>query len=145
MPLRAAALLLTLALAAPAQAGRLDLDVYAAPPLEGPGAAKGGSEGLSGLAELLAPRPVLPGRSGSRRSSGELWRPGDPRDLHGQPVWVQYLSHAGYTGLGVAGLVTSLASGGAAPAVGFGIVTMIQAYRGWRLHQELSRRPPSGK
>lgn len=141
------ALATLLAGSAPARAGRLDLDVYAAPPLESEGAATGGSTSLEGLAELVAPRPRLPSRSGSRRSLGELWRPGDPRDLHGQPVWVQYASHAAYTGLGVAGLVTSLASGGVAPAVGFGIVTLVQAFRGWRLHQELSGRhaPPSGK
>lgn len=132
--------------AGPAHAGKLDLEVYAAPPLQNFAPPPRGASGLAELSELLAPRPRLPGRGGAVRGSGEGWRPGDPRDLYGEPAWVQALSHAGYTGLGIAGLVTSIATGGTAPAIGFGIVTLVQAFRGWKLHQELSRRPSaSGK
>lgn len=143
-----------LLLAGPARAGKLDLELYAAPPLErfapapraASGLAPGGEPFRAGLSEFLAPRPRLPGRGWAQRGRGEGWRPGDPRDLYGEPAWVQVLSHAGYTGLGIAGLVTSIATGGTAPAIGFGIVTLVQAFRGWRLHQELSRPPsPAGK
>ena len=113
----AAALVLCLAFARPGFAGKLDLEVYAAgevPPAAG------------------APR---------RAHGGGGWKPGDPRDLRGEPAWVQVASHAGYTGLAAAGLATSVATGGVAPAVGFGIVTAVQLFRGWMLY----RSSPSGR
>ena len=60
------------------------------------------------------------------------WVPGDPRDVRGESIWVKHLSHVGYAGLGVAGVVVSLASGGVAPAVGFGVVALYQSWQEWR-------------
>lgn len=57
-----------------------------------------------------------------------VWIPGDPRADRGQPSWVKHFSHVGYAGLGAAGLAASIASGGVAPAIGFGIVTFVQAF-----------------
>jgi hypothetical protein len=111
----AAALMLSLVCAAPSSAGQLDLDVYssgAVSPLSGPG---------------------------TRPRGGFGWKPGDPRDLQGEPSWVHYASHMGYTGLAAAGLAGSLATGGVAPAVGFGIVTAIQLFRAWGYHKASSR------
>jgi hypothetical protein len=64
------------------------------------------------------------------------WVPGDARDERGQPVWVKHLSHVGYAGLGAAGLAAGVASGGVAPAVGFGLVTLVQSYLEWRQARE---------
>ena len=96
--------------AAPLHAGRLDLDVYS-----------------SGGVPPSAQPPIHYPR--------DRWVPGDPRDLRGEPRWVQYTSHLGYAGLGAAGLVGSVASGGVAPAVGFGIVTFVQLWQAWQLHR----------
>ena len=60
------------------------------------------------------------------------WVPGDSRDAQDAPKWVKHLSHAGYAGLGVAGLAGSIASGGVAPAIGFGLVALVQSYLEWR-------------
>lgn len=60
------------------------------------------------------------------------WVPGDPRAERGEPEWVRHLSHVGYAGLGAAGLAASVASGGVAPAIGFGIVTLYHSLLEWR-------------
>lgn len=60
------------------------------------------------------------------------WVPGNPRNERGEPTWVKHLSHVGYAGLGAAGLAASIASGGVAPAIGFGIVTVVQLFLEWR-------------
>lgn len=60
------------------------------------------------------------------------WTPGDPRAERGDPAWVKHLSHVGYAGLGAAGLAASVASGAAAPAIGFGIVAVVQSLLEWR-------------
>jgi len=99
---------LALLLAPAARAGKLDLDIYA------------------------SLRPVArPAVEGPARPAYD-WVPGDPRDLDEEPVWVRHLSHAGYAGLGAAGLAASVATGGVAPAVGFGLVTLVQSYLEWR-------------
>ncbi len=97
--------IIVLALAAgPAAAGRLDLDVYSSTPVP------------------VRPEPRI-------YEHGRLeWKPGDDRVISREPRWVQYTARAGYAGLGLAGLVTSIASGGVAPAVGFGIVSLVQLY-----------------
>ncbi len=101
----AAALLLVPAARA---GGKLDLDIYA-----------------SG--------PVLPRtRTDASGLPAYNWVPGDPRDQRGVPKWVNRLSHVGYAGLGAAGLAASIATGGVAPAIGFGIVTAVQAFLEWR-------------
>ena len=96
-------------LAAPAAhaRGKLDLDIAAAGPVISRPQAN--------------PGPALPG-----------WIPGDPRAARGEPVWVKRLSHAGYAGLGAAGLAGSVASGGVAPAIGFGLVALYQSFLEWR-------------
>lgn len=68
----------------------------------------------------------------SSRGAIQGWVPGDPRDAASEPVWVQHLSHVGYAGLGAAGLAGSIASGGVAPAIGFGLVTLFQSMLEWR-------------
>jgi hypothetical protein len=75
--------------------------------------------------DLYAPR------KGAERSSSDAaglplhgWTPGDPRDVRREPAWVRHLSHIGYAGLGAAGLAASVATGGVAPAIGFGIVAL---------------------
>jgi hypothetical protein len=88
--------------------GKLDLDIYASGP---------------NLPSTQADAAGLPAYS---------WVPGDPRDTRGSPTWVKPLSHAGYAGLGAAGLAASIATGGVAPAIGFGIVTAVQAFLEWR-------------
>ena len=100
--------LLGLLLAAPARAGKLDLDIYAS-----------------------TPRLERPGIEGPTRPAYR-WTPGDPRDAADAPGWVKHLSHAGYAGLAVAGLAGSVATGGVAPAIGFGLVALVQSYREWR-------------
>jgi hypothetical protein len=88
--------------------GKLDLDIYA------PG--------------LSAPRSPADGAG----PAGYNWVPGDPHDQRGAPAWVRHLSHAGYAGLGAAGLAASVASGGVAPAIGFGLVAIVQSFLEWR-------------
>ena len=88
--------------------GKLDLDIYA------------------------SPRYVTRSRADAGGLPAYAWAPGDPRDQRGAPKWVRHLSHAGYAGLGAAGLVASVATGGVAPAIGFGIVTAVQAFLEWR-------------
>ena len=97
-----------LLLAGPAGASRLDLDIYASVPR---------------VAVERAGGPAVPLYN---------WTPGNPRDLQDSPRWVKHLSHAGYAGLGVAGLAGSIASGGVAPAIGFGLVALVQSYLEWR-------------
>jgi hypothetical protein len=109
--MRTSELAVCLLLAAPPlRAGKLDLDIYASAPRPPAAPAVG----------------ALPWR--------DHWRPGDPRDLRGESRGVQYLSHAGYAGLGLAGLIGSVATGGVAPAVGFGLVTLFHLWQGWELH-----------
>lgn len=88
--------------------GKLDLDIYASAP---------------NLPRTRTDASGLPAYA---------WVPGDPRDQRGEPKWVRHLSHAGYAGLGAAGLAASVATGGVAPAIGFGIVTAVQAFLEWR-------------
>ena len=100
---------LSLLLLAPtAGAGRLDLDIYAAVPR---------------VSRERADGPPVPLYN---------WVPGDPRDLQDDPAWVKHLSHVGYAGLGAAGLAGSIATGGVAPAIGFGLVALVQSYLEWR-------------
>lgn len=89
---------------APASAGKLDLDVYSSAPPP----------------RVSEPKAFEYGR--------REWVPGDERVIAREPGWIQTAARAGYAGLGVAGLVTSIASGGVAPAVGFGIVSVLQLY-----------------
>lgn len=85
----------------PLHAGKLDLDIYA---IDSPPA-----QAVDDPYRL--PRyPVTPG---------------DPRSLRGESRWVRYVSHAGYASLGVADLIASLATGGVAPAIGFGVIAVI--------------------
>jgi hypothetical protein len=98
-----------LILVPPASAGgKLDLDIYASGP--------------------NVPRT----RTDAAGLPSYNWVPGDPRDLKGDPKWVRHLSHVGYAGLAAAGLAGSVATGGVAPAIGFGIVTAVQAFLEWR-------------
>jgi hypothetical protein len=106
--MKARTLSLLLLLSPAASAGKLDLDIYAA-----------------------TPRLERPGLEGPTRPL-DNWVPGDPRDLQDDPAWVRHLSHVGYAGLGIAGLAGSVASGGVAPAVGFGLVALVQSYLEWR-------------
>ena len=109
-------LCLFLGAAAPAcEAGKLDLDIYSS-----------------------QPPPSAQSRPERRLGAGEQWRPGDPRDLEGERPWVHYVSHAGFAALGAAGLVTCVATGGVAPAVGFGLVALIQAWSGWKFYKSRS-------
>ncbi|MDE2142649.1 MAG: hypothetical protein KGL74_05530 [Elusimicrobia bacterium] len=97
--------------AAPLRAGKLDLNIYASAPVPRVAPADG----------------ALPW--------AQHWVPGNPRDLRGESLGVQYLSHAGYAGLGVAGLIGSVASGGVAPAVGFGLIALYHLWQGFELHR----------
>lgn len=98
----------------PAHAGKLDLDIYARP------------------AEVPASSTPDPQR--------HKLLPGDPRALRGQSPWVRTATHVGYAGLGLAGLVGSIASGGVAPAVGFGLVALIHGYGLWKERPGARRR-----
>jgi hypothetical protein len=105
--------LLCLCLAvAPAQAGKLDLDVYASP-------------FSTGTPRTASIRPAL-----------EAWRPGDPRDLREHGKGTRTLVHAAYAGMAIGGLVASIATGGVAPAVGFGLVALINSWRLWKVRSE---------
>jgi hypothetical protein len=88
--------------------GKLDLDIYASGPI------------------------VPSARIDAAGLPAYNWVPGDPRDARGSPTWVKHLSHIGYAGLGAAGLAASIATGGVAPAIGFGLVTAVQAFLEWR-------------
>jgi hypothetical protein len=101
-------LALALALVPAARAGKLDLDIYAS----GPNVPRARSD---------APGPAP-----------YNWVPGDPRDLRGDPAWVKHLSHAGYASMGAAGMAGGIASGAVAPAIGFGLVALVQSYLEWR-------------
>ena len=107
----ACGLLFAAGLFTPLRAGKLDLNIYGTAP--------------------VPPRAPADGALSWDRH----WTPGNPHDLRGASRGVQYLSHAGYAGLGVAGLIGSAASGGVAPAVGFGLVTLIHAWQAWALHK----------
>ncbi len=111
MGLRIGIVVLAGAVALPARSAasprRLDLDIYVAPSVT----------------------RNVPDRRAAQAYDG--WRPGDPRDLRGEGPWVRRLSHVGYAGLGIGGLLASVATGGVAPAVGFGIVALIQLFRLW--------------
>ena len=97
-----------LLLAPAAEAGKLDLDIYAS-------------------------RTAVPyARTAASGKPLYDWVPGDPRDLGDDPAWVRHLSHVGYAGLGAAGLAASVATGGVAPAIGFGLVTLVQSLLEWR-------------
>ncbi|MFI5361988.1 MAG: hypothetical protein ACHQ49_08475 [Elusimicrobiota bacterium] len=61
------------------------------------------------------------------------WAPGDPRDQRAEPAPIKHLSHVGYAALGVAGAAASIATGGVAPAIGFGIIALWQSWQEWRL------------
>jgi hypothetical protein len=98
-------------------AGKLDLDIYATTP------------------RISSERPAGP------TAPLTAWVPGDPRDLRDDPRWVKHLSHVGYAGLGVAGLAGSIATGGVAPAIGFGLVALVQSFLEWRELKD----PASGK
>ncbi|MBI5631789.1 MAG: hypothetical protein HY921_13000 [Elusimicrobia bacterium] len=100
----------------PLHAGKLDLDIY-------------------GTAPNLPRAP----NNGVRPQFRLL--PGDPRGLQGESRWVRNVSHAGYAGLGVAGLVGALATGGIGPAIGFGVVALIHGYGLWRERGEPSQPP----
>ncbi|MEK7859386.1 MAG: hypothetical protein AAB320_09625 [Elusimicrobiota bacterium] len=101
----------TVLLAPMASATKLDLDIYASP--------------------IVLPKPAAePLTMGFQRRA-----PGDPRDLKGASRPVKYLTHLGYAGMGVAGLVGSLATGGVAPAIGFGLVALIHLVGTWQLHK----------
>jgi len=100
-------LFLWTSLAPTVHAHRLDLDIYSS--------------------EKLPPRP----RADDTRLPKYDWKPGDPRNLRGESRLTQHLSTLGYAGLGIGGLAISIASGGVAPAIGFGIITAVQL---WRLH-----------
>jgi hypothetical protein len=83
--------------------------------------------------DIYAPRRTPPrSPSGAAQAPLHGWVPGDPRAARGEPSWVRHLSHAGYAGLGAVGLAVSVASGGVAPAVGFGIVAIVQSYLEWK-------------
>ena len=88
--------------------GKLDLDIYASAP------------------------NLLRARTNAAGLPAYNWVPGDPRDQRDAPKWVRHLSHVGYAGLGAAGLAASVATGGVAPAIGFGLVTAVQAFLEWR-------------
>ncbi|MBI5882139.1 MAG: hypothetical protein HZB91_03430 [Elusimicrobia bacterium] len=106
-------MLLSLRLAAaPVHAGMLDLDVYASP-------------FSTGTPKAVGIRPAL-----------ETWRPGDPRDLGEHGRGTRALAHAAYAGMAIGGLVASIATGGVAPAVGFGLVALINSWRLWKVRSE---------
>ncbi|MBI5625350.1 MAG: hypothetical protein HY924_16355 [Elusimicrobia bacterium] len=112
MRLVAAALIVSF-LAAPVRAaGPLDLDLYA------------------------GARPVWPPPRSGYRMPVELWRPGSPLALRGEPTWVVGVSHAGNAALGAVALAESIDAigrdpGAARNAVGFGIITAVQVWSGW--------------
>ncbi|HEX4047379.1 MAG TPA: hypothetical protein VH309_06070 [Elusimicrobiota bacterium] len=126
-----AALAAAALLAAPAAATDFSADLSAPP------AARG--QGKLDL-DLFAPeKPALRSPADAAGLPLRGWVPGDPRDARAQPAWVRHLSHIGYAGLGVAGLAGSIATGGVAPAIGFGLVALAQSYFEWR---ELKNPPP---
>jgi hypothetical protein len=106
--LKAAGLAAAVLIAPAARAGKLDLDIYASGP------------------NLSSARPD------AAAAPRYNWVPGDPRDTNDSPAWVKHLSHAGYAGLGAAGMAVSIASGGIAPAIGFGLVALYQSLLEWR-------------
>lgn len=114
---RIALAFLLLAASAPVSAGKLDLNIYAATPV---------------------PRRAAPDYGPFARA--DHWRPGDPRDIGGESRAVQYLAHAGYAGMAVAGLVGCAATGAVAPAVGFGLVALIHAWQTWQLNRSRDAR-----
>lgn len=104
-------------LASPANAGKLDLDLY------------GG------------PRPVFPGARGAQVPKGELWLPGDIRNSRGDSLAVQTISFGGSAGLGAAGFAQSIGAAGrnreaAAMSAGFGVITIINLWRTWGLWRD---------
>jgi hypothetical protein len=114
---RLALALLLLAPLSPAFAGKLDLNIYAS-----------------------TPRPKDAAPADGALPWGEHWRPGNPRDLRGESRGIQYLSHIGYAGMGIAGLVGCAATGAVAPAIGFGLVTLIHAWQTWQLSRTPDQR-----
>ena len=87
-----------------AQAGKLDLNIYA------------------DMRWQAAPRSAQPSLSALD------WKPGDPRNLRGENRSVQTLVSAAQTGMGIAGFVACLAVAPAA-AAGFAVVAAVSAYR----------------
>ncbi|MEK7858352.1 MAG: hypothetical protein AAB320_04340 [Elusimicrobiota bacterium] len=45
------------------------------------------------------------------------------------------MTHLGYAGMGMAGLVGMVATGGLAPAIGFGLVALIHLVGAWQVHK----------
>lgn len=116
--MRRAVLVVLLLVSAPSFAGKLDLDLYSTTP---------------------APKRPMPDY-GRFAHGGDYWRPGDPRDFRGESRAVQYLAHAGYAGMAIAGLVGCAATGAVAPAVGFGIVALVHAWQTWALNRSRDAR-----
>lgn len=104
-------------LASPAGAGKLDLDLYGAPP---PQSAKS--------------KTAYPGKD-------DLWHPGDMRYLKGENFAVKALATGGYAGMGAAGFVENIGAAGkskeaAAMSAGFGAIAIINLWRSWKLWRE---------
>lgn len=89
--------------AAPAMAGKLDLDVYS----------RTTSAQTTPVHEFQRER---------------IYLPGDPRALRGESLWVRRASYLGYTSMGIIGSAGSIGTGNVAPAVGFGIVALINSW-----------------
>jgi hypothetical protein len=105
--------LIVLLLASPAQAGRLDLNIF-------------------------TPVAVVREPSQNAYRLQFEWKPGDPRGLRGETPFVRSLAHGGYATIGAFGLAESLRGGDATAAAGFGAVTALQ---GWMLFREKSWKP----
>ncbi len=108
------AVLTAFSLTSGASAGRLDLDIYAARPQ---------------FFGESAPPPSL---------SLDLWRPGTPLALRGQGPGMRAFSHAGYATLGALGMAETIRGMGRdgyneASAVGFGLITVINLWRLWKV------------
>ncbi len=103
-------------------AGKLDLDVHAAP-----------AAPISAHERLTLPK--------------ELWAPGSPLGTRGEGFGVQAFSHAGNTSLAALGLAESLGAMGGnknpAAAAGFGAVTALQLLRGTILWKNRDKVPAS--